>query len=188
MSPGSAPATSASSTARGPRRVGQRPAQGGAQRRGVGLGRPDAALRQPVEVVRRMLGGGGQEVARVHRATLSPGRPRVWARAASRIAAHERSTSPVVVAQLQTEMRMARRPRHVVGPIQQLPSSLDGGDHGVGIASSSPKRDEHLVEDDVVEDLDSVAARRALREAPRARQQRSTNSATPSRPSERRAA
>jgi hypothetical protein len=39
------------------------------------------------------------------------------ARAALRIAAHERSTSSIVVAQLQTEMRIARRPRHVVGLI-----------------------------------------------------------------------
>ena len=49
--------------------------------------------------------------------------------------------------------------------------------------------DEHLVEDDVVEDLDAVAPRRASSANVRAwSQQRSTRSATPLRPSERSAA
>ena len=49
------------------RSLGQRTAERGAQRVGVGLRGPDAALGQTVEVGRSVVGGGGQEVARVHR-------------------------------------------------------------------------------------------------------------------------
>ena len=80
----------------------------------------------------------------------------------------ERSMSAVVVAQLETEMRIARRPCQVVAPIQHVPSACTRGDHGVGDVVVVAEAHQHLVEDDVVEHLDAVRRREQLGEAPRA--------------------
>ena len=91
------------------------------------------------------------------------------ARAAARIAAHERSTSLIVVAQLETEMRIARRPRQAVGPVQQVPSACTAATTASVARVVVAEAHEDLVEHDVVEDLDAVLGAEDLGEAPRAR-------------------
>ena len=107
--------------------------------------------------------------------------------ATRRMAATDRSTSASVVDQLDTEIRISRRPRQEVPPSQQVPSrctpSIDRIGAGVGA-----EPDQHLVEHDVVD-----APRRRRPRSPSANrrasaQQRSTSSATPSEPSSRSAA
>ena len=73
--------------------------------------------------------------------------------AARRIAATDKSTSASVVVALDTEMRMSRRPCHVVPPTQQVPSRCDGGDHPVG-ALVVPEPGERLVESGLARHLD----------------------------------
>lgn len=88
------------------------------------------------------------------------------ARANSRsIAARERSTSASVVDQLETEIRMNRRPRHVVPPIQHVPSRCTAGDDLIGpLVGAEAHKD--LIEDDVVGYLDLVDPVELLAEAP----------------------
>ena len=86
------------------------------------------------------------------------------------IAAAERSTSSGVVAQFETEIRSARRPRHSVALAQHVPSSLDPRGDAIGRLVAVAEAHEHLVEDDVVEDLGArVGAEDLARTAPRGR-------------------
>ena len=102
-------------------------------------------------------------------------------RAASRIAARERSMSSSVVDQLTIEMRIAAMPCHVVPDSQHVPSAwtreIDLPSPGIRVAAVGrvePRED--LVEDDIVEDLDP-----ASRAAPRPCASPAGSSAPPSR-------
>ena len=66
-------------------------------------------------------------------------------------------------------MRMARRPRHAVGPIQQVPSACTAATTASVARVVVAEAHEDLVEDDVVEHLDAVLRAEDLGEAPRAR-------------------
>ena len=104
------------------------------------------------------------------------------------MAATDRSTSASVVDQLDTEMRIRRRPCQLVAPIQHSPDALHGIDDPVRSSLVGTETDQHLVEHDVVDDLTprrapSCSANRRARA-----QHRSTSPATPARPSSRSAA
>ena len=87
------------------------------------------------------------------------GRARVpqEALSARRIAAAERSTSASVVAQPDTEMRIASRPCQTVPPTQHVPSAW------MRATALGRRGDEHLVEHDVVEDLGAAVAQQRAR-------------------------
>ena len=106
------------------------------------------------------------------------------------MAATVASASASVVDQLLTLMRMAALPCQVVPPIQAVPPACTRCDDGAGVVVGIPagawrEAHQHLVEDDVVEDLDpgASASRSAIPWA--IAQQRSTRSRTPFRPRER---
>ena len=103
------------------------------------------------------------------------------------IASADRSMSASVVAQLETEMRMAAMPCHVVPPAQHVPSSWTAAMTARVRSSLSSKRTSTWLSTTSLRIAISSAPRRsAMRRA--SAQQRSTRSATPSRPSERSAA
>ena len=86
-----------------------------------------------------------------------------------RIASADRSMSASVVDQFDTEMRMACLPCHKAPPAQQVPSACTAAITRL-VVSSSANLDQHLIQDDVVEDRDAVArveSRSAIRRARR---------------------
>ena len=109
------------------------------------LERVDLDRYQPFHVARAELlrrSGDADAAARLrarHRAQRERGGAS-GARATARIAAHERSTSPSSSPSCDTEMRIARRPRHVVAASQHVPSACTAATTASVAASSSPKR------------------------------------------------
>ena len=188
--PASAPATRASRTARG---------SSGPS----GSGPPSAARSAAGSVCAgptRRSGSPSRKSAACPAAALSRSRENIarlyprpatgWARAAARIAAtsdpHRRSSSP------SCRPRCASRAGRATssGSSSRCPPPGHGGHDARRCIASSPSAEAHedLVEHDVVEDLDAVVRAEPLRKPPAHAQQRSTSSATPPRPSERRAA
>ncbi len=103
------------------------------------------------------------------------------------MASTERSTSASVVRQLQTEMRMQRRPRQVVALVQQVPSRWMRATSR-SVASSGPSgRTSTWLSPWATTSRPGWAASRSAKRSAHAHR-RSTSSATPLRPSERRAA
>ena len=91
-----------------------------------------------------------------------------WAR---RMAATVASASASVVDQLLTLMRIAAMPCQVVPPSQAVPSSWTRRTtarvcSSASTASGGQEADEHLVEDDVVEDLDAGRLAQAVGDPP----------------------
>ena len=79
------------------------------------------------------------------------------------MASTERSTSSSVVDQFDTEMRASRMPCHVVAAEPARAFTLHRVDDSVGLVGVA-EPDEHLVEDDVVHDLEPVDRIELLRE------------------------
>src|SRR5690606_22544907 len=108
------------------------------------------------------------------------------ARARRRIASTDRSTSASVVVALETEIRIRRRPRHVVPPIQQVPSRWTAAITR-SVVASSPKLTSTWLSTTWLHTSNPAAASPSANRRASA-QHRSTRSATPERPSSRRAA
>ena len=135
--------------------------------------------------LRRVVGRVPEEVVDVaHVARTVP----ATLAAASRIAPAERSTSSSLVRQFETEIRIAALPCQTVPESQHVPSSCTPFTVASRQRVVVAEADEHLVEHDLVQDLDAGLGAEQLREARAWSQQRSTIAAMPSLPSARIAA
>ncbi len=105
-----------------------------------------------------------------------------------RIASTEASTSVSLVVQFETEMRIAATPCHTVPPEPAGAVALHPVDDRAGAVVGLAEADEHLVEHDVVEDVDLRLGREPIGEPARHRAVLRDTGGDTSRPSARMAA